>query len=448
MRNKRLLALALSAALLVPAVSTTRTFAQSNSEIKVVLEEIENINFKEMTDAEREMHIQQLLELLKASNVNIVEARKALAAAEAQFAAATEANKNAKEVFAKLSAELEKAEAELKAAKEAEEIAKENHKKVNEEYKEAVKANDKKKADALAAAQKAFDEKVNALAGKVNSISSELTEAKAELAAAENAKPEVKAQYEAKVDMLEKALVEAQTNLTVGRAKAAEEHKRAVTKAEYIHGVEETAIEFKYKNNDNYKELPLLVKVQRELDAAINRRVAAKNEVARLTPLVTNAEADAKSKATALKVAKAALLSAQNELASANYNKIVINKKLIDINKGDKVTTSADQLKLSEEEKKELEEVLKTDPASLEKQIAHAKAEKEAAEAALNNAEKVDVAVKDEKKDETKKEETKKVDTKKADAKGGMPKTGIAAVSSLAVLAMSGLGVLTFKKRK
>lgn len=75
--------------------------------------------------------------------------------------------------------------------------------KLEKEYKAAkVEANDKAMTDAINAANEKYDSTVKATEKKIADITESLTQAKAELAAAQGAKPEIKSAAQAKVDKL------------------------------------------------------------------------------------------------------------------------------------------------------------------------------------------------------------------------------------------------------
>lgn len=130
--------------------------------------------------------------------------------------------------------------------------------------------------------------------------------------------------------------------------------------------------------------------------------------------MVEAAKAAVKQAESQLKIKKMSLLSAQNELATANYNKMVVSKKIKEISSGDGYTTAKDQLKLSDEEKEALSEIEKESIESLDKQVKDAKEKKDQFEEAMKeqkdklDEDETEVIVDDTEKEDTKKDVSKK----------------------------------------
>lgn len=152
-RSKKILALSLTTALLVGGAHSAFAARLDSTDLKA----FENVNFKALTDSQRENKLAELVNLLNSANLDIKDARVKLADAEKAFADAKAKDVKAKEELAKLEAQLNKAKENLKVKEEANEAAKAAFDKVTKEYEAAKKANDKAKSDAINAANKKYE---------------------------------------------------------------------------------------------------------------------------------------------------------------------------------------------------------------------------------------------------------------------------------------------------
>ncbi|MCI5996785.1 MAG: hypothetical protein MRZ16_00940 [Parvimonas sp.] len=450
-RSKKILALSLTTALLVGGAHSAFAARLDSTSLKA----FDNVNFKALTDSQRENMLAELVDLLNSANLDIKDARVKLANAEKAFADAKAKDVKAKEELAKLEAQLNKAKENLKVKEEANKAAKAALDKLTKEYEAAKKANDKAKTDAINTANKKYESTVKATDTKIADITASLAQAEAELAAAQGAKPEIKAAAQAKVDELKANLSKEKSAAPAVKAKALEEKDLAVKTAEFTHKAKADEIEFIYVANDNYKEEGKIPAAKKVAEKAAAELAAAKAEVEKLNPLVEAAKAAVKQAESQLEIKKMSLLSAQNELATANYNKMVVSKKIKEISSGDGYTTAKDQLKLSDEEKEALAEIEKESIESLDKQVKDAKEKKDQFEASIEEQkgklnesglkeEETEVAVVEDTKEDTKKDVKKKELT----TSSSMPKTGIAATSLSVLATISGIGAYIFKKRR